>query len=155
MASSRSFRCHRRSAIVRLLRPGSLICRLLRRQLLPFLRFLHKLVEIACGLLGLQPLDDGAVLIIPLVGKPPGYLCRDLARVLQNVAVVERKEGVELARPLAHGHQVVSRGLIFGVVEIHGDDTVQLGDFRLQEVVLRYRDIGLANPALGGVFPGG
>lgn len=41
-----------------------------------------------------------------------GELSRELACVGENIALVEGQEGVQLFRPLLHGHGLAARGLV-------------------------------------------
>lgn len=64
-----------------------------------------------------------------LVGHP--------AAVLQNLMLVELQKAVEAHCPILHGHGDVKTGLIFRIVQIHGDDPLQRLQLILGQIILR------------------
>lgn len=53
----------------------------------------------------------------------------DLSFISQNLCIVELQKSVQLGGPICHGHRDMPSGLPGGVVQIHGDDFVQLLHF--------------------------
>ena len=93
-------------------------------------------------------------LLVLLLGKPPRHLGGDLPGVGQHLVLVEVQEGVQPSDPLGHPHGDLPRGLVFGVVEVHRDDPLQLLDLALDQVVLGHAHVGLEDLAVRCVLPG-
>ena len=53
----------------------------------------------------------------------------DFSLILQNLCIIELQKSVQLGGPIRHGHRDMPSGLPGGVVQIHGDDFVQLLHF--------------------------
>jgi len=73
------------------------------------------------------------------------HIVGDAPRVGEDVALVERQEGIQLLDPICHVHRNASHGLAFGEDEVLLDEIIECGQLRLSEVILGDRDILLAN----------
>ena len=74
-----------------------------------------------------------------------GQVMRNLARVIQNFAVVQFQETIKLSQPLSHGHWNTTHGLAFRKHQVLLDQIVQSAKFFCREVVFSIRDILFAN----------
>ena len=89
-----------------------------------------------------------------ILGKLFSNFRRDFSGILQHVVLVEFQKGVQSTRPIRHFHRDLADRLILRVEKILFDDSVQLFDFALYQIVFGGFDIGFENFALGRVFPG-
>lgn len=83
--------------------------------------------------------------IVFSLGKFLRHLVRDAARIVEDVALVEGEEGVELAGPVAHVHGNAAHRLAFGEKQVLLDQIVQGGQLVLLQVVLGDGDVLLAD----------
>ena len=80
------------------------------------------------------------------------FVCNS-AGIMQDLMLVEFEEPVQSLRPILHRHRNVPVGLILGIVEVHGHDTLQRTKFIFCKIVLCNRDIILLDFPVRIVFP--
>src|ERR1051326_499214 len=80
---------------------------------------------------------------VVLEREPFSDLLRNLPSVFGPLPLVELEETVELLSPIPHVERTPPLGLLLCVVEVHGDEPVQLPNFFLIQVILRDGDVGL------------
>ena len=74
----------------------------------------------------IQPILNDTVLFILALRKGFCNGSGDLSLISKNLCIIELQKSVQLGGPICHGHGNVPFGLPGGVVQIHGDDFVQL-----------------------------
>ena len=74
----------------------------------------------------IEPILDNPVLLKFAFGKCFRNGSCDLSFALQGFRIVELQEGIQLGGPICHGHGNMPSGLPGSIVQIHGDDFVQL-----------------------------
>ena len=108
------------------------------------------LLEVALKPLVLLDAERGVLLL----GQSLGHFGGDGAGVGQHFVFVELQERIELGHPIGHSHRDLAGRLVLGVVQVHGDDSLQFLDLALDQVVLGNRHVALEDLAVGGVLPG-
>ena len=59
----------------------------------------------------------------------------------EKIVFVESQEGIQFPDPIRHPHRDMPGCLILRIIQIHGDDPLQLLDFLLPQVILGDRDV--------------
>ena len=77
------------------------------------------------------------------------------ASVVEDLVLIGSQKAVQSLRPVLHGHRDVAAGLIFRIVQIHGDDTLRRLQFLFGEVVLGNRYTVLLDLLIRIPLPGG
>ena len=99
-------------------------------------------------------LDDAELLELTqgvLIGLGLG----DVARAVEDLAVVEIEEGIQALGPVFHGHGDLSAGSGLGQVEEGVDQAAEVFEFNAGEVVLADGNVAWQDLAVGAAIPCG
>ena len=87
--------------------------------------------------------------------KSLGDLMGHPASVVEDLMLIEFQKAIQPLGPVLHGHGDMTAGLIFRIVQIHGDNAFQRLQFLFGEIILGDGHIILLNFSIRILLPGG